>query len=93
MLLALSIVSEQGAALGPTAYKVFDERGGSIGRVPSSGASSASTDDNEPGGDIQGTEQLDQELDNIAAKEKEGENQKKEKTSECNPDQLPSSGG
>ena len=34
MLLALSIVSEQGAALGPTAYKVFDERGGTIGRVP-----------------------------------------------------------
>lgn len=33
MLLALSIVSEQGATLGPTAYKVFDERGGSIGRV------------------------------------------------------------
>jgi predicted component of type VI protein secretion system len=33
MLLALSIVSEQWAALGPTAYKVFDERGGSIGRV------------------------------------------------------------
>ncbi|HEY0341001.1 MAG TPA: type VI secretion system-associated FHA domain protein TagH [Steroidobacteraceae bacterium] len=33
MLLALSIVSEQGAALGPTAYKVFDERGGTIGRV------------------------------------------------------------
>jgi predicted component of type VI protein secretion system len=33
MLLALSIVSDQGAALGPTAYKVFDERGGSIGRV------------------------------------------------------------
>jgi predicted component of type VI protein secretion system len=33
MLLALSIVSEQGAALGSTAYKVFDERGGSIGRV------------------------------------------------------------
>jgi len=33
MLLALSIVSEQGAALGATAYKVFDERGGSIGRV------------------------------------------------------------
>jgi predicted component of type VI protein secretion system len=33
MLLALSIVSEQGAALGYTAYKVFDERGGSIGRV------------------------------------------------------------
>ncbi len=34
MLLALSIVSDQGAALGPTAYKVFDERGGSIGRIP-----------------------------------------------------------
>lgn len=33
MLLALSIVSEQGADLGATAYKVFDERGGSIGRV------------------------------------------------------------
>ena len=33
MLLALSIVSEQGAELGPTAYKVFDERGGSIGRI------------------------------------------------------------
>lgn len=33
MLLALSIVSEQGAALGPSAYKVFDERGGTIGRV------------------------------------------------------------
>src|SRR5215813_12750881 len=33
MLLALSIVSEQGAALGPSAYKVFDERGGSIGRI------------------------------------------------------------
>jgi predicted component of type VI protein secretion system len=33
MLLALSIVSEQGAALGPTAYKVFDEHGGSIGRI------------------------------------------------------------
>jgi predicted component of type VI protein secretion system len=33
MLLALSIVSEQGAALGPASYKVFDERGGSIGRV------------------------------------------------------------
>jgi type VI secretion system protein ImpI len=33
MLLALSIVSEQGATLGPTAYKVFDERGGTIGRV------------------------------------------------------------
>ena len=33
MLLALSIISSQGAALGPTAYKVFDARGGSIGRV------------------------------------------------------------
>jgi predicted component of type VI protein secretion system len=33
MLLALSIVSEQGGNLGPAAYKVFDERGGSIGRV------------------------------------------------------------
>jgi predicted component of type VI protein secretion system len=33
MLLALSIVSEQGASLGPASYKVFDERGGSIGRV------------------------------------------------------------
>jgi type VI secretion system protein len=33
MLLALSVISEQGAALGPTAYKVFDERGGSIGRI------------------------------------------------------------
>jgi predicted component of type VI protein secretion system len=33
MLLALSIISEHGAALGPTAYKVFDERGGSIGRI------------------------------------------------------------
>lgn len=33
MLLALSIVSEQGAALGTSAYKVFDERGGTIGRV------------------------------------------------------------
>jgi type VI secretion system FHA domain protein len=33
MLLALSVISEQGAALGPTAYKVFDENGGSIGRI------------------------------------------------------------
>src|SRR5215471_8353589 len=33
MLLALSVVSEQGGALGAAAYKVFDERGGSIGRV------------------------------------------------------------
>jgi type VI secretion system FHA domain protein len=33
MLLALSIVSDQGGLLGNAAYKVFDERGGSIGRV------------------------------------------------------------
>jgi type VI secretion system FHA domain protein len=33
MLLALSIISSQGASLGPTAYKVFDQRGGSIGRI------------------------------------------------------------
>jgi predicted component of type VI protein secretion system len=33
MLLALSVVSEQGTALGQAAYKIFDERGGSIGRV------------------------------------------------------------
>jgi predicted component of type VI protein secretion system len=33
MLLALSVLSEQGSALGNTAYKIFDERGGSIGRV------------------------------------------------------------
>lgn len=33
MLLALSIVSSQAEALGATAYKVFDERGGTIGRV------------------------------------------------------------
>jgi len=33
MLLALSVVSEQGGDLGASAYKVFDERGGSIGRV------------------------------------------------------------
>ena len=35
MLLALSVVSSQGAVLGPTAFKVFDERGGSIGRLDS----------------------------------------------------------
>jgi type VI secretion system FHA domain protein len=35
MLLALSIISAQGADLGSTAYKVFDERGGSIGRIDS----------------------------------------------------------
>lgn len=33
MLLALSIISSQSAALGATAYKVFDARGGTIGRV------------------------------------------------------------
>lgn len=33
MLLALSVVSEHGGELGSAAYKVFDERGGSIGRV------------------------------------------------------------
>ena len=33
MLLALSVVSEQGGELGAAAYKVFDERGGSIGRI------------------------------------------------------------
>lgn len=33
MLLALSVVSEQGGELGSAAYKVFDERGGSIGRI------------------------------------------------------------
>lgn len=33
MLLALSIISPQAEALGATAYKVFDERGGTIGRV------------------------------------------------------------
>lgn len=33
MLLALSIISGQSGELGATAYKVFDERGGSIGRI------------------------------------------------------------
>jgi predicted component of type VI protein secretion system len=33
MLLALSVISAQGRDLGPTAYKVFDEYGGSIGRL------------------------------------------------------------
>lgn len=33
MLLALSIISSQAETLGATAYKVFDERGGTIGRV------------------------------------------------------------
>jgi len=32
MLLALSVLGPQGAELGPLAYKVFDHRGGSIGR-------------------------------------------------------------
>ncbi len=35
MLLALSVISPQGAVLGPTAFKVFDARGGSIGRLDS----------------------------------------------------------
>lgn len=35
MLLALSVLSSQAAVLGPTAFKVFDERGGSIGRLDS----------------------------------------------------------
>ena len=33
MLLALSVISGQGANLGASAYKIFDERGGSIGRL------------------------------------------------------------
>lgn len=33
MLLALSVISGQGASLGSSAFKVFDERGGSIGRI------------------------------------------------------------
>jgi len=33
MLLALSVISTHGAAMGPTAYKIFDQRGGSIGRL------------------------------------------------------------
>jgi predicted component of type VI protein secretion system len=32
MLLALSVLGPQGVGLGPLAYKVFDHRGGSIGR-------------------------------------------------------------
>jgi len=35
VLLALSVISQQGANLGATAYKIFDERGGSIGRLDS----------------------------------------------------------
>ena len=33
MLLALSVISGQSASLGASAYKIFDERGGSIGRL------------------------------------------------------------
>lgn len=33
MLLALSVINAPGRDLGPTAYKVFDERGDSIGRL------------------------------------------------------------
>jgi predicted component of type VI protein secretion system len=35
VLLALSVISAQGPALGAAAFKVFDERGGSIGRLES----------------------------------------------------------
>jgi len=35
VLLALSVISGQGASLGSCAYKIFDERGGSIGRLES----------------------------------------------------------
>jgi type VI secretion system FHA domain protein len=35
VLLALSVISGQGASLGSSAYKIFDERGGSIGRLDS----------------------------------------------------------
>ncbi|HEY8508371.1 MAG TPA: type VI secretion system-associated FHA domain protein TagH, partial [Steroidobacteraceae bacterium] len=35
MLLALSVISSQAGELGPTAYKVFDNRGGFIGRLES----------------------------------------------------------
>jgi type VI secretion system protein ImpI len=35
VLLALSVISGQGASLGSSAFKVFDERGGSIGRLDS----------------------------------------------------------
>jgi predicted component of type VI protein secretion system len=35
VLLALSVISGQGASLGSSAYKIFDEKGGSIGRVDS----------------------------------------------------------
>ncbi len=33
MLLALSVISAQGASLGASSYKVFDARGGTIGRI------------------------------------------------------------
>jgi len=33
VLLALSVISGQGSSLGSSAYKIFDERGGSIGRL------------------------------------------------------------
>lgn len=33
MLLTLSIISHQSASLGPNSYKMFDERGGTIGRA------------------------------------------------------------
>jgi type VI secretion system FHA domain protein len=33
VLLALSVISGQGGSLGSSAYKIFDERGGSIGRL------------------------------------------------------------
>jgi predicted component of type VI protein secretion system len=35
VLLALSVISGQGSSMGAGAFKVFDERGGSIGRVES----------------------------------------------------------
>lgn len=35
MLLALSVISGQGTSLGSSAYKIFDEQGGSIGRLES----------------------------------------------------------
>jgi type VI secretion system protein ImpI len=35
VLLALSVISAQGASMGPAAFKVFDARGGSIGRIES----------------------------------------------------------
>src|SRR5215472_3469302 len=35
MLLALSVISSNAASMGPTAYKVFESNGGSIGRLES----------------------------------------------------------